>query len=186
MLNEGDGVRFDRTYEWLSDQSTWIYRLAINICAALDVTAFTSGNHSVDSVRFVVTEVRSDGSLVHEIEDKTIDTGMTDTVAIETKAAIINFETNKPFKIEQGNILRVQIVFNSTDTDVATTFEGIMPYYYAQEGSIAKTLIESAIILHLHSALDHAFIVLRDQSLQDQLDFGGVAKSGQARGGPPI
>ena len=186
MVNEGDGIRFDRTYEYLSDQSAWVYKLAINVCAVLDVTAFTSGAHSVDSIRFILTERRIDGTLVKEVEDQTIDTGMTDTAAVETKAAIVLFETNKPFKIEQGNILRLQIIFNSTDTLVATTFEGIMPTYYMQEGSLAKLMIESAMILHLHSALDHAFIVLRDSSLQDQLDFSGVPRAGVSRGGSPL
>ncbi len=186
IAHEGDGIRFNRTYEYLSDQSAWVYKLAINVCAALDVTAFTSGAHSVDSVRFIVTERRIDGTLVKDIEDQTIDTGMTDTAAVETKAAIVLFETNKPFKIEQGNILRLQIIFNSTDTLIATSFEGIMPQYYFQEGALAKTMVESAMILHLHSALDHAFIVLRDSSLQDQLDFSGVPRIGVSRGGPPI
>ena len=39
IANEGDGVRFDRIYEWLADQSTWIYKYVINICVALSVTA---------------------------------------------------------------------------------------------------------------------------------------------------
>ena len=62
-----------------------------------------------------------------------------------------------------------------------------MPEYYFQEGSLLKPMVETAMILHLHSALDHAFVVLRDQSLQDQIDFSGVPIVGKLRGiGAPI
>ncbi len=183
IAHEGDGIRFNRTYEYLSDQSAWVYKLSITLAAALDVTAYTSGAHSVDSVQFILTERRIDGTLVKDIEDKTIDTGMTNIAAIEHAVSIVHFATNKPFKISQGNILRLQIVFNSTDSLVATSFEGVMPLFYFQEGSLAKTMVESAMILHQHSALDHAFIVLRDESLQDQLDFAGVPKDNSSRGG---
>ena len=73
-------------------------------------------------------------------------------------------------------ILRVDISFNSTDTDVATSFEGVLPFFYFQEGATTKLLAESQIILHSMPALDQAFPVFRDQSVQDQLDYSGEGR----------
>jgi hypothetical protein len=50
IMNEGDGVAFDQTYEWLSDMSAFCYKFNLTLCLALDVTAYTSGNHSIDNV----------------------------------------------------------------------------------------------------------------------------------------
>ena len=106
---------------------------------------------------------------------------MTNIAAVETAVAIMHFEGNTPFKIAQGNYLRMAIEFNSTDTNTATSFEGIMPYFYFQAGALAKTLCESGLEMHLHPALDHAFPVFRDQSITNQLDFDGVTKQGVNR-----
>ena len=73
------------------------------------------------------------------------------------------------------------IEFNSTDTLTATTFEGIMPYFYCQAGALAKTMIESGLEMHLHPSLDHAFPIFRDESITNQLDFSGITKDGLNR-----
>ncbi len=181
IANEGDGVRFDRIYEWLSDQSTWVYKYVINICVALSVTAFTSGNHEITSVRFTLTEHLIDGTQVNQIDSQVKTTGMTDIVSAVDGAAILHIESNVPFKIAQGNKLRLRIEFTSIDTDVATTFEGVMPAFYFQEGSIAKWLTPSALILYIHPALDSAFAVLRDQSIDAKLDYAGIQRDGTKR-----
>lgn len=181
IANEGDGVRFDRIYEWLADQSTWVYKYVINICVALSVTAFTSGNHEITSVRFTLSEHLSDGTQVTEIDSQVKTTGMTDIVSAVDAATILHVESSKPFKISQGNKLRLRIAFTSIDSDVATTFEGVMPAFYFQEGSIAKWLTPSALILYVHPALDSAFSVLRDQSIDAKLDYGGLTRQGVKR-----
>ncbi len=179
--NEGDGIRFSRSYEWLSDMSAWVYKFNITICTAIAVTAYTSGNIAIDSVHFTITERRVDGTLVKTIANQTIDTGMTTITSAVNAAAIIHFEGNTPFKVEQGNVVRLLIEFNTTDSGVATTFEGIMPLYFFQEGSLPKIMATSQLILHLHPALDHAFPVFRDQSLQDSLDYDGISIEGVKR-----
>ncbi len=181
IMHEGDGVRYSRRFEWLSDMSAWVYKFDLVFCAALDVTAFTSGAHSIDSVTVIITERTIDGTIVSEIFDATKATGMTDIGAVETNAVIMHFEANKPFKITQGNIVAVRIVFNSTDTGVATSFEGVMPLFYFQEGSLLKIMAESQLILHVHPALDHAQLVLRDESVQEGLDYSGVNRQGVSR-----
>ena len=181
IMNQGDGVAFDQTYTWLSDMSAFVYKFNITLCVALSVTAYTSGNHSVDSVNVIVKETLQDDTLVRTIANLTKDTGMTNTQAVEDKAVIMTFEGNIPFKVAQGNKVTIQIILNRTDTNTATTFEGIMPIFYFQKSSLAKTMIESTMQLHLHPALDHAFEVFRDQSIQEQLDYDGVARDGTKR-----
>jgi len=169
IANEGDGIRFDRIYEWLADMSTWVYKYVINMAVGLSVTAFTSGNHSIDSVIFTLSERRDDGSLVKQIDSQQLTTGMTALTAVNDAVAIIHLESSKPFKIGQGNKLRLQIAFISTDTDIATTFEGVMPAFYFQEGSLAKWLTPSALILYVHPALDSAISFTRSQNLKPDI-----------------
>ena len=181
IMTQGDGVAFDQTYTWLSDMSAFVYKFNITLCVALDVTAYTSGDHSVDSVNVIIKETLADDTVVRTIADLTQDTGMTNTQAVETKACIMTFEGNIPFKVAQGNKVTVQIILNRTDTNTATTFEGIMPLFYFQISDLAKPMIESTMQLHLHPALDHAFEVFRDQSIQEQLDYDGVNIEGVKR-----
>ena len=138
----------------------------------------TSGAHSVDSVNVIFSELLPDKSTKRTIASLIHNTGMANLGATGTNVAIMHFEGNTPFKITQGNYLRVQISFNSTDTLTATSHEGIMPYFYFQAGSLAKTMCESGLQLHLHPALDHAFPVFRDESITNKLDFDGVNKQG--------
>ena len=180
-MTQGDGVAFDQTYTWLSDMSAFVYKFNITLCVALDVTAYTSGDHSVDSVNVIIKETLADDTVVRTIADFTKDTGMTNTQAVETKAVIMTFEGNIPFKVAQGNKVTTQIILNRTDTNTATTFEGIMPLFYFQISDLAKPMIESTMQLHLHPALDHAFEVFRDQSIQEQLDYDGVNIEGVKR-----
>ena len=133
IMNEGDGVAFDQTYTWLSDMSAFVYKFNITLCVALSVTAYTGGNHSVDSVRVIIKELLADDTELRTIADMIQDTGMTNTQAVEDKACIIAFEGNDPFKIAQGNKLTVQIILNRTDSGTATTYEGIMPLFYFQK-----------------------------------------------------
>ena len=181
IMTQGDGVAFDQTYTWLSDMSAFVYKFNITLCVALDVTAYTSGDHSVDSVNVIIKETLADDTVVRTIADFTKDTGMTNTQAVETKAVIMTFEGNIPFKVAQGNKVTTQIILNRTDTNTATTFEGIMPLFYFQISDLAKPMIESTMQLHLHPALDHAFEVFRDQSIQEQLDYDGVNIEGVKR-----
>ena len=181
IMTQGDGVAFDQTYTWLSDMSAFVYKFNITLCVALDVTSYSSGNHSIDSVQVIIKETLADDTVVREIANMTKDTGMTNTQAVETKAVIMTFEGNIPFKVAQGNKVTVQIVLNRTDPNTATTFEGIMPLFYFQISDLAKTMIESTMQLHLHPALDHAFEVFRDQSIQEQLDYDGVNIEGVKR-----
>ncbi len=161
--------------------SAWVYKFDVTFAIGLSVTAFTSGVHSVDTVRLIIQELRADGTLVKEIFNAISTTAMGDQGVAGDRVAIVHFEGNTPFKVGEGNRVTFNIAFTSTDTGTATTFEGIMPYFYAQEGATAKTLIESAITLHLHPSLDHAQIVLRDESIQEGLDYGGVNRQGESR-----
>ena len=95
ILNEGDGTRYSRTFDFLTDMSAWVYKFNITICVALDVTAWTSGAHSIDSIQFIITERTQSGDLVKEIANQTINTGMTDIGAVETKAVIIHLKKIK-------------------------------------------------------------------------------------------
>ena len=185
IMNEGDGTAFDQTYTWLSDMSAFVYKFNLTLCVALSVTAYTGGNHSIDSVQVIIKETLGDGTVVSQIANMTKSTGMTNITAVKDQAVIMTFEGNTPFKVAQGNKVTIQIILNRTDTGTATSFEGIMPLFYFQSSSLAKTMIESTMQMHLHPALDHAFPVFRDQSVQDELDYDGVSKEGFDRSHSP-
>lgn len=174
ILHEGDGTRFTRQYDFLTDMSAFCYKFNLTFAVALDVTAYTSGNHSIDSVTVNFYELLPDKTQLRQITTMLHDTNMGNIGAVETKVAIMHFEGNTPFKVNNGNYLRCEIIFNSTDTGTATSFEGIMPYFYCQEGSLAKTMIESGLEMHLHASLDHAFPIFRDQSVVNKVDYSGI------------
>ena len=178
IMNEGDGTAFDQTYTWLSDMSAFVYKFNLTLCVALSVTAYTGGNHSIDSVQVIIKQTLGDGTVVSQIANMTKSTGMTNITAVKDQAVIMTFEGNTPFKVAQGNKVTIQIILNRTDTGTATSYEGIMPLFYFQNSSLAKTMIESTMQMHLHPALDHAFPVFRDQSVQDELDYDGVTQQG--------
>ena len=185
IMHEGDGAAFDQTYEWLSDMSAFVYKFNITLCVALSVTAYTGGNHSIDSVNVIIKETLQDGTVLRTLANMTKATGMTNITAVKDQAVIMTFEGNIPFKVAQGNKVTIQVVLNRTDTGTATSYEGIMPLFYFQKSSLAKTMIESTMQLHLHPALDHAFEVFRDASIQEQLDYDGVDKDGFDRSHSP-
>jgi hypothetical protein len=185
IMTQGDGVAFDQTYEWLSDMSAFVYKFNITLCVALSVTAYTGGNHSIDSVQIIIKETTQSGQVLRELNNMTKSTGMTNITAVKDQAVIMTFEGNIPFKVAQGNKVTIQIVLNRTDTGTATSYEGIMPLFYFQKSSLAKPMIESTMQLHLHPALDHAFEVFRDASIQEQLDYDGVDKEGFDRSHSP-
>ena len=185
IMHEGDGVAFDQTYEWLSDMSAFVYKFNLTLCVALSVTAYTGGNHSIDSVQVIIKQTLGDGTVVSQIANMTKSTGMTNITAVKDQAVIMTFEGNTPFKVAQGNKVTIQIILNRTDTGTATSYEGIMPLFYFQNSSLAKTMIESTMQMHLHPALDHAFEVFRDASIQEQLDYDGVDKEGFDRSHSP-
>ena len=178
IMNEGDGTAFDQTYTWLSDMSAFVYKFNLTLCVALSVTAYTGGNHSIDSVQVIIKQTLGDGTVVSQIANMTKSTGMTNITAVKDQAVIMTFEGNTPFKVAQGNKVTIQIILNRTDTGTATSYEGIMPLFYFQNSSLAKTMIESTMQMHLHPALDHAFPVFRDQSVHDELDYDGVTQKG--------
>ena len=185
IMHQGDGVAFDQTYTWLSDMSAFVYKFNLTLCVALDVTSYSSGNHSIDSVQVIIKETLADGTVVGQIANMTKDTGMTNITAVKTQAVIMTFEGNTPFKVAQGNKVTIQIILNRTDTSTATTYEGLMPLFYFQISNLAKTMVESTMQMHLHPALDHAFPVFRDQSVQDELDYDGVTQQGFDRSHSP-
>ena len=185
IMHEGDRAAFDQTYEWLSDMSAFVYKFNITLCVALSVTAYTGGNHSIDSVNVIIKETLQDGTVLRTLANMTKATGMTNITAVKDQAVIMTFEGNIPFKVAQGNKVTIQVVLNRTDTGTATSYEGIMPLFYFQKSSLAKTMIESTMQLHIHPALDHAFEVFRDASIQEQLDYDGVDKDGFDRSHSP-
>ena len=113
IMHEGDGVRFERSYDFLTDMSAWVYKFNLTFAVALNVTAYTGGNHSVDSVTVNFYELLPDKSVKRQIATMRHDTDMTNLGATGTNVAIMHFEGNTPFKIIQGNYLRTQTFFCS-------------------------------------------------------------------------
>ena len=188
ISNYGEDLFLPFTTDTLALQSvTWsaVNELLQEESVALQVSAYTSGAHSVDSVTVTFSELLPDKTQLRQIATIQKNTNMTNLAATGTNVAIMHFEGNTPFKISQGNYVRIDIQFNSTDTLTATSHEGIMPYFYFQAGSLAKTMCESGLQLHIHAALDHGFVVFRDQSITNKLDFDGVNKDGFDRSHSP-
>lgn len=172
ILNEGDNVAFDQTYEWVPDMSAFIYKIGFSIAFGLNVSVFTSGSFDIDSIQIIITQdtVRSPKVLL----DKTFEAeGLTALVAGGTQILLFNREIAiSAAKITQGVPLTFQIIINET-VGVGTRQVGIVPFFCFQSEAIAKIFSTSVLKFHVHPSLDHAFPVFRSENEQELLDFSG-------------
>ena len=185
LAHEGDNTAFDRTYQWQADMSAYAYKTEIQAAFATNVSAYTSGSIDLDSVRYVLTQHKPDGTLISTIFDKTHDATLTALSATGTIIFIDHLEVVLPVKITNSNIIRLQIIVNETVSGTNTRQVGILPFYCYQAAAVNKIFTTSQLKFHVHPTLDHAFPVFRDQSIQEGLDYNGVTIQNQTRGISP-
>ena len=177
IMHEGNNADFDQIYYWLPDMSAFVYKAGFLLGIGMNVSAYTDGNCAVDTIRVIVKEVLNEpnNTVVQNLMDVTKSMSMTALTATGSQLAIVNIESNSPFKVTNGNKVQVRVIATRIQSGTATTQTGIVPLFpFIKTANLAKTFVKSQMSFHLHASLDHMFPVFRNQNGEDMLDYSGI------------
>ena len=186
LAHEGNNTAFDETYEFLTDMSAEIYKLDILAAFAVNVSAFTNGSVKLDSVRFTCTENLQDGTEVRTLFDKYVDCSLSALTGTGTNIFIAHLDMIPMTKVSDSKKIQLQIRINETVSGTNTRQVGILPFFPFQAAALPKPFTTPTLSMHLHPTLDHVFPILREQGVQNMLDYSGVTINNDSRGKSPL
>lgn len=170
LIHSGDDADFDKTWVWIPDMAANLYKFTANFAVAMNVSAYTSGNFKISSVQVIVTQTK--GTYSEVLINRLIDPGMSNMTSVTSQIALINLDTQTAKKVFDKSIT-IQIKVNTTSG--SGTYQcGIVPLYCYFAAHTPKVWTTSAIVMHLHGALDHAFPVFRNEDNENRLDRSGI------------
>jgi hypothetical protein len=170
LIHAGNDTDYDKTFVWVPDMSANLYKFTANFAVAMNVSAYTSGNFKISSIQVIVTQTK--GTYVETLVDRIIDPGMANMTSATSQIALINLDTQTAKKVFDKSIT-VQIKVNTT-AGTGTYQAGIVPLYCYFSAHTPKVWTTSAIVMHLHGSLDHAFPVFRNEDSENLLDHSGI------------
>jgi hypothetical protein len=170
MIHAGNGTDFDKTFVWVPDMAASLYKFTANFAVGMTVSSYTSGNFKISSVQVIVTQTK--GTYSEVLINRIIDPGMSNMASATSQIALINLDTQTAKKVFDKSIT-IQIKVNTT-SGTGTYQCGLIPLYCYFAAHTPKVWTSSAIVMHLHGALDHAFPVFRDEDNENLLDHSGI------------
>ena len=153
LLNEGDNAIYNQTYTLDPDMTAVIYKISLNFCAVLTVSAYTSGNFSVGALHIRITERSTNDSLLYE---NTFQSGATALTATGTSMHWFTQDIVETIKVRKGNPIDIQLNLITVVTGTNTRQEGYAPVAPYLKTAVMKQFYETGISLHLHPDLSHA------------------------------
>ena len=170
MVHSGDDADFDKTWVWVPDMEASLYKFTANFAVGMNVSAYTSGNFKISSIQVIVTQTK--GTYSEVLINRTIDPGMANMTSVTSQVALINLDTQTAKRVFDKSVT-IQIKVNATSG--SGTYQcGIIPLYCYFSAHTPKVWTTSAIIMHLHGALSHAFPVFRTEDNENLLDHSGI------------
>ena len=170
MVHSGDDADFDKTWVWVPDMEASLYKFTANFAVGMNVSARSSGNFKISSVQVIVTQTK--GTYSEVLINRTIDPGMANMSSVTSQVALINLDTQTAKRVFDKSVT-IQIKVNTTSG--SGTYQcGIIPLYCYFSAHTPKVWTTSAIIMHLHGALSHAFPVFRTEDNENLLDHSGI------------
>jgi len=183
LANEADDTSFDRIYQWIPDTDVLVYKTILRAAFALNVSVDTSGSWDLNAVRYEldITDPQNNrqGNI---LLNKQITAALAAITDVGTLIFIVNdivIHPN-PIKIKRGLIWRLRLILG-TSLGVGTSQAGVLPLFPFHPEAANKQFAESVLEMHYKNALDNVFPILRDQSVAEQLDYGGVKRDGVKR-----
>jgi len=152
LLNEGNDTAFNQTYTLDPDMTAVIYKISLNFCAVLTVSAYTSGNFNIGALHIKITERSTNDSLLYE---NTFQSGAANLTATGTSMHWFTQDIVETIKVRKGNPIDIQLDLITT-TGSGTHQEGYAPVAPYLKTAVMKQFFESGISLHLHPDLSHA------------------------------
>ena len=152
LLNEGNDTAFNQTYTLDPDMTAVIYKISLNFCAVLTVSAYTSGNFNIGALHIKITERSTNDSLLYE---NTFQSDAANLTATGTSMHWFTQDIVETIKVRKGNPIDIQLDLITT-TGSGTHQEGYAPVAPYLKTAVMKQFFESGISLHLHPDLSHA------------------------------
>ena len=152
LLNEGNNAIYNQTYTLDPDMTAVIYKISLNFCAVLTVSAYSSGNFSVGALHIKITERSTNDSLLYE---NTFQSGAAALTATGTSMHWFTQDIVETIKVRKGNPIDIQLDLITT-TGSGTRQEGYAPLAPYQKTAVLKAFTPTGISLHLHPDLSHA------------------------------
>ena len=152
LLNEGNNIIYNQTYSFSPDMTAIIYKISLQFCACLTVSAYTSGTYNLGSLHIKITERSTNDSLLYE---NTFVSNAGDRTSTGTDIHWFAQDIVETIKVRKGNPIDIQLDLITT-TGSGTRQEGYSPLAPYQKTAVLKSFTPSGISLHLHPDLSHA------------------------------
>jgi len=152
LLNEGNNTAFNQTYTLDPDMTAVIYKISLNFCAVLTVSAYTSGTYNLGALHIKITERSTNDSLLYE---NTFTSTAGDRTSTGTDIHWFTQDIVETIKVRKGNPIDIQLNLITT-AGSGTRQEGYAPVAPLLKTAVMKQFYETGISLHLHPDLSHA------------------------------
>ena len=152
LLNEGNDTTFNQTYTLDPDMTAIIYKISLNFCAVLTVSAYSSGTYNLGSLHIKITERSTNDRLLYE---NTFASSAGNRTSTGTDIHWFAKDIVETIKVNKGNPVDIQIDLITT-TGSGTYQTGYAPVAPLLKTAVMKAFYESGISLHLHPDLSHA------------------------------
>jgi len=152
LLNEGNNTIYNQTYTLDPDMTAVIYKISLNFCAVLTVSAYTSGTYNLGALHIKITERSTNDSLLYE---NTFTSTAGDRTSTGTDIHWFTQDIVETIKVRKGNPIDIQLDLITT-TGSGTRQEGYAPVAPLLKTAVMKQFYETGISLHLHPDLSHA------------------------------
>ena len=152
LLNEGNNTIYNQTYTLDPDMSAIVYKISLNFCAVLTVSAYTSGTYNLGSLHIKITERSTNDRLLYE---NTFTSGAGNRTSTGTDIHWFTQDIVESIKVNKGNPVDIQLDLITTSGS-GTRQEGYAPVAPLLKTAVMKPFFESGISLHVHPDLSHA------------------------------
>ena len=157
ILHEGADSDFDVDYVFNSDMPAVCYKMSINICLGLNVSAYTSGNFNIGDLTATITEK---GSNTRNIYTNTFLSGAANQTGTGTSLHWFTVDVVQPFQVFPNQPITINLKLTST-RGTGTSQAGIVSIAPFVKTAIMKSFAESCLVLHVHADVAHADDVWR-------------------------
>ena len=177
QLHAGNDTDFDKTWLITPDMSFFSYKISLTFGIGLKVSAYTSGNITVDNIHLTLTEI-GDGAGDIVIADLRIPTGASALSATGEQIIMFHADIMNKIKFNNSKPVKVRIQTETTKSGTATYQVGMLPVYPMIPTAVPKQWLLSQVEIHAHASLDHAFPIWRDSDNDQRLDYSGCSPDG--------
>ena len=167
ILHEGNDTTFNESYIFESDMPAVIYKVSINVCMGLSVSAYSSGNFNLGNL---IATITSEGSSTKNLYTNTFASGATTTTATGVTLHWFTVDVVQPFRVFPNQPVTINLKLDCT-LGSGTSQQGIVTVAPFVKTAVMKSFAESAIIFHVHADLAHADDIFR-YNMQRISDLG--------------